>query len=1128
MKSLRNCWRITRKRVGIFISLVGLLTGLLSAIVPMSAYADLGTWVDGSLPELSLGQQYPSRPVFKDCITTSFNYWSYPLQDGTYDTIGHLASQPVCAAENQLGSYGSSDGGVFGSYDFIRPQTSTAFRLLDATGRLTWVTPVPNQSSYMYAKSGSAYGNTIPIAIFDNFSSAGTFAPDYYQNGTSYPTKELLFKFNTVTPWLKDSGGNILYAPSFWFSQNGEWLVINAVGLGDVRINTQTRTMQLFSTDSLAGEFVVSNDGNTVLQSGINSGDTKVYDLSGCQPAGFTMFANNNAAIQGCRSRDLLSSLSGQVSGFAGLNGMRFSADGNSIRATLGRYNTSGQLEYYAATYSVADYQAPHVGYIALGDSFSSGQGADHYLPETDSSNPENRCHVSTVSYPFLTVQALGITDFHNVACSGAKSEDYYSSQISTSTDPDSLNVWTSGYSPQSNYLQLAGNTSVVTISMIGNDIGFADDIGYCIESPDPCFHYLEDREMVAETIYSKFDTLAKLYKDIKQDSGNPGNVKVYVVGYPQIFGEGDCGPNAPFTLEERLMAEGLTSYLDAVIHAAADKEGVQYIDTEHAFDGHRLCDASNSAVNGLMLGNDAPLSGIGPFSSASFHPNVLGQQLLAQTLLSQSQNLTSPMPVADDAAVAPYIGSDAYSNFIGDAPSYNWRGFSFTGPGSSAIHVTFSTGDILVKDTPLTIQEEQGTLKPGTDFNIWVQSTPTQIGTLTADASGNLNGQITIPSDIAPGYHILHAIGKDIGGNDVDMYQTIYIAASADDYNGDGIPNSEDPCLVVPLSGIDSDNDGIDDACDGYIDTVAPTTVASLSPAADGSGSYSGPVTITLDATPAAGMTIDSTYYTIDGGPQQSYSSPFTIPGVGNHTLTYWSIDNMNQTEKTNTKTFTIRSASYDNDVLHDGAIGYWTLASLSGDNSGVADLSPTANNMSEIDVTRGAASINSSATYSSSFNGTTSSTYASSIGQTLYTNRQNFSVEAWIKPTVIPAEYNYSGIAGKNGSYWLFFDGPHLSFDLRQGGVNNACDDLAVAQPDATYHVVGTYDGTTQKLYVNGALVCSKSFAGDVDMTSGAVVVGSWDTSTLFYTGYISNVAIYGSALSADQAATHFADGE
>lgn len=1127
MKILRIRWRVTSKRVSIFIALLGLLSGPLSTVIPMSAYADTGTWVDGSLPVLTTGQEYPSLPDRQDCFTTDFKYMSYPLVNGSYDTIGQIANQQVCATENQLGFFGSSNGGVNGYYDFIRPQTSTAFRLLDATGRLTWVTPVPNQSSYVYAKSGSTYGNTIPVALFDKFSSVGTFAPDYYQNGTTYPTKELLFKFGTSIPWLKDSSGNTLYAHSFWFSQNGKWLVINAVGLGDVRINTQTRDMQLFSTDTLAGEFAVSDDGNTVLQSGVNSGDTKVYDLSACQPAGFTMFANNSAAIQGCRSRDLFSSLTGQVSGFNGLTHMRFSTDGESVSAILKRAGVLGVSEYYAATYSIAGYQAPHVGYIALGDSFSSGEGAGHYLPETDSSDPENKCHVSTVSYPYLAAETLGITDFHSVACSGAKVYPNYKvkSQYVQSAQASPLGEWLPGVDIQENYLKDAGSTSVITVSMIGNDIDFAGKIKYCILSPDSCFHFREDREAVANEIYHKFDTLVQLYKDIQQDSGSPDTVKVYVLGYPQLVGNDSCGANVWLDPEERQMAQGLTSYLDAVIHAAADSAGVQYIDTEHAFDGHRLCESGIKAVNGLTVTND-----FGPDFNSSFHPTPLGQQLLAQPLLAQSQDFTVPMPSANDNVVVPYVGSDAYNNFIGNAPSHNWNGLLYTSLNTlvTGVNLIENPEPFVIKGTIQVVKAANESLQPNSPVTIWLQSTPTQIGTITTDASGNLNGQVTIPADTAPGYHILHAIGKDVGGNDIDMYQTIYIAASADDYNGDGIPNSQDACLVAPLSGIDSDNDGIDDACDGYIDTVAPTTLASLSPAPDASGNYSGPVTITLAAAAATGMSIDSTYYTVDGGSQQTYSTPFTISDVGSHTLTYWSIDNMNQVEKTNATTFTIRSASYDNDVLHDGTIGYWTLASANGDNSGVTDRSPTANNMSEIDVTRGVASINSGAAYSSSFNGTSSSTYAPSIGQTLYTNRQNFSIEAWIKPAVIPAEYDYAGIAGKNGSYWLFFDGPHLSFDLRQGGANNACDDLAVAQPNTIYHVVGTYDGTTQKLYVNGTLVCSRSFSGDVDMMSGAVVVGSWDTSTLFYRGLISNVAIYGSVLSASQVATHFADGE
>jgi Peptidase A4 family/Concanavalin A-like lectin/glucanases superfamily len=220
--------------------------------------------------------------------------------------------------------------------------------------------------------------------------------------------------------------------------------------------------------------------------------------------------------------------------------------------------------------------------------------------------------------------------------------------------------------------------------------------------------------------------------------------------------------------------------------------------------------------------------------------------------------------------------------------------------------------------------------------------------------------------------------------------------------------------------------------------------------------------------------------------------------------------------------------SGSYNSDVLNDGAIGYWTLSNATGSSSGLTDLTSTQSNMTEIDVTHGASKINASADYSDSYNGTSSSTYASSVGGTLYTAKQNFSIEAWVKPTSIPSLYNIAGIAGKNGSYWLALDGPHLAFTIRQGGTNKWCDDTNTATANTIYHLVGTYDGSTEKLYINGSLACSASETGDVDMNSGAVVTGSWDTSVLYMQGYESNVAIYNGVLSSTQVATHYNDGK
>lgn len=62
------------------------------------------------------------------------------------------------------------------------------------------------------------------------------------------------------------------------------------------------------------------------------------------------------------------------------------------------------------------------------------------------------------------------------------------------------------------------------------------------------------------------------------------------------------------------------------------------------------------------------------------------------------------------------------------------------------------------------------------------------------------------------------------------------------------------------------------------------PVTTSTLSPSPSNPGQgltiYSDPVTVTLQATADSGYTIANTYYEIDGGSQETYSTPFTVSG--------------------------------------------------------------------------------------------------------------------------------------------------------------------------------------------------------------------------------------------------------
>lgn len=91
-----------------------------------------------------------------------------------------------------------------------------------------------------------------------------------------------------------------------------------------------------------------------------------------------------------------------------------------------------------------------------------------------------------------------------------------------------------------------------------------------------------------------------------------------------------------------------------------------------------------------------------------------------------------------------------------------------------------------------------------------------------------------------------------------------------------------------------------------GKLDTDAPVTVHYLSPAEpDGcDGWYKSAVTITLDAWD--NVELAATYYRIDGGEWMLYEEPFTVSSDGVHTIEYYSVDVVGNTEDVHS--FTIK----------------------------------------------------------------------------------------------------------------------------------------------------------------------------------------------------------------------------
>lgn len=134
------------------------------------------------------------------------------------------------------------------------------------------------------------------------------------------------------------------------------------------------------------------------------------------------------------------------------------------------------------------------------------------------------------------------------------------------------------------------------------------------------------------------------------------------------------------------------------------------------------------------------------------------------------------------------------------------------------------------------------------------------------------------------------------------------------------------------------------------------------------------------------------------------------------------------------------------------------------------------------------------------------------------------NFTISAWIKKDAVISLYNFivrhmntgSGTSGygllisnNNIELWL---GSSASFFGRIIVLNQVVE-------NNWHHIVGTWDGTTAKIYNNNVEVKSEIPVGTINDWTGNLVMGSDYDATFFFDGTIDEVRLYNRALSADE---------
>ncbi|MFJ8471529.1 SGNH/GDSL hydrolase family protein [Kitasatospora sp. NPDC094011] len=225
---------------------------------------------------------------------------------------------------------------------------------------------------------------------------------------------------------------------------------------------------------------------------------------------------------------------------------------------------------------------AAGVNYVALGDSYSAGVGAGGYLSDSGS------CKRSTNAYAYLWKNTHKPSSFTFVACSGARTGDVLNSQISA----------------------LNSGTTLVSLSIGGNDAGFADTMKTCVLGSDSdCLNAVNTAKSYAtNTLPGQLD---RVYSAIHAKAPK---AHVVVMGYPHLYKVGgDCLFGIGDT--KRAAINGAADALDGVIAKRVANAGFTFGDVRSAFSGHEICGSLETWLHSTTLPIDE-----------SYHPNAAGQ----------------------------------------------------------------------------------------------------------------------------------------------------------------------------------------------------------------------------------------------------------------------------------------------------------------------------------------------------------------------------------------------------------------------------------------------------------------------------------------------------------------------
>jgi hypothetical protein len=268
--------------------------------------------------------------------------------------------------------------------------------------------------------------------------------------------------------------------------------------------------------------------------------------------------------------------------------------------------------------------------YVAMGDSFSSGEGNPPFESGTDI-DLANECHRSEDAYPMLLHNELSLGSMAFVACSGATTYDV----LGVSEDDERKGSW----NQPTQLSALSEHTEIVTITVGGNDVGFKAFAEKCIHPINLIF--LDEvcdefTDAYADIIYAiESDLPGRLENVYMALLSEAPNANIYIGGYPIIAPnksvtdpfDNKCGglyDESPFnTWGDARAAYEVVNLLNQTIEDTISSVKINtsttrlhYVDVSSGpFTGHDICE-DDSYFNGMSAIN----------TEYVLHPNTDGQ----------------------------------------------------------------------------------------------------------------------------------------------------------------------------------------------------------------------------------------------------------------------------------------------------------------------------------------------------------------------------------------------------------------------------------------------------------------------------------------------------------------------